>query len=249
MLNIPNRNVLRVESSKDNKKEDCNMQILNLQDIFTITDELYLYLENKDIDFDEDGFPIFREEMFLKEWPELVIPYAQRKNRRVTNPKKTLLCFFDKDHKLYPRLGKVLDEINEYKNYMGAVGLDVTITEDMDDEWQTAIFLLNQLFLAVLAVNDIKIVINTRSAGLDLGHAFRNYPQQVMAASGFLGCDGIKEERDYLYLEKILSIMPSKLILYGKRDKRAEEQLLTMGIDYRVYTDFHRLCKEVHHGR
>lgn len=225
------------------------MQILNLIDIFRIIDELYLYLEDKNIDFDEDGFPIYREEMFLKDWPELVIPYSQRKNWRVTNPKKTLLCFFDKDHKLYPRIGKVFNEINEYKKYMGATGLDVTNTEDMDEEWQAAICLLNQLFLAVLAVNDIKIVINTRSAGLASSFAFKNYPQNVMAVSGFLGCENVQEERDYLYLEKILYVMPSKLILYGKRDKRAEKQLATVGIDYRVYTDFHRLCKEVQHGR
>ncbi len=224
------------------------MIIRNFKDIFIIIDELSHYLEDKNVDFDESGFPIFREEMFLKDWPDLVVPYSQRKNRLVTNPKKTLLCFFDKDHKLYPRLGKLLDDLNEYKKFMGVIGLDITITEDMDEEWQMAIFLLNQLFLAVLAVNGIKIVLNTRTAGLDISNIFNNFPQQVMAASGFLGCDVIKEELDYRYLEKILSIMPSKLILYGKHDKRAEEQLMTMGINFRVYSDFHRLCKEVHHG-
>ena len=224
------------------------MKIQSLTDIFTMIDELYLYLEDKAIDFDEEGFPIFREEMFLRDWPELVIPYAQRKNRIVRNPKKTVLCHFDKDHKLYPRLGKILEEIDEYKRFMGVVGLDVTITEDMDYEWQKAICLLNQLFLATLAVNDIKIVINTRAAGLETNKIFKNFPQQVMAASGFLGCETIRDELDYLYLEKILYIMPSKLILYGKHDKRAEEQLDTLGINYRVYTDFHRLCKEVCNG-
>ncbi len=224
------------------------MIIRNFKDIFIIIDELSHYLEDKNVDFDESGFPIFREEMFLKDWPDLVVPYSQRKNRLVTNPKKTLLCFFDKDHKLYPRLGKLLDDLNEYKKFMGVIGLDITITEDMDEEWQMAIFLLNQLFLVVLAVNGIKIVLNTRTAGLDISNIFNNIPQQVMAASGFLGCDVIKEELDYRYLEKILSIMPSKLILYGKHDKRAEKQLMTMGINFRVYSDFHRLCKEVHHG-
>ncbi len=225
------------------------MKILNFRDIFVIIDELSSYLKDKDFGFDEAGFPIFREEMFVTEWPDLVVPYSQRKNKLITNPKRTLLCFFDKDHKLYPRLGKVLEDIDEYKKFMGAIGLDITITEDMDEEWQKAIFLLNQLFLAILAANDIKIVINTRSAGLESSNVFCNFPQQVMAASGFLGCDVIKKERDYLYLKKILSIMPGKLILYGKHDRIAEEQLETMGIDFRVYDDFHRLCKGVQHGR
>ena len=84
------------------------MQIQNLMDIFSMIDFLYQYLDGKDININSDGFPVFRSEMFLDEWPNLVIPYSQRKNKRVTDRKKTVICFFDKDQKLYPRLSKVL---------------------------------------------------------------------------------------------------------------------------------------------
>ena len=220
------------------------MTIHNLNDVLSLTKKLYLYLEGR-IEFDEYGFPIFKPEMFLKVWPDLVIPYSQRKNRRVKNKKQTLLCFYDSDKNLYPRLANVIDEIGEYKEYLGVCGLDITITDDMDIEWQEYIFLLNQLFLAVLAVNGIKIVVNTRSAGLDESNAFRNIPQNATAASGFLGCDASKEERDFSYIIKILTLLPEKLIIYGKHDKYVESHLDTMGIDFRVYKDFHRLCKEV----
>lgn len=225
------------------------MQILNLKDIFVVIDTFYQYLESKDIDFDESGFPVFRSEMFLQDWPELVIPFSQRKNSLVVNRQKTVICFFDKDHKLYPRLSKLFDEIEEYKNYMGVVGMDITVTDDMDEEWQEAMVLLNQLFLAVLAVNDIKIVINTRTAGIETEKVFKNVPQGIMVASGFLGCERLKDREDFSYLSKILALLPEKLIIYGKHDTKAEEQLDAMGINYRVYTDFHRLCKEVRHGR
>ena len=132
--------------------------------------------------------------------------------------------------------------------YMGVIGLDVTFTDDMDEEWQRAMVLLNQLFLAVLAINGISIVLNTRTAGLDVACVWQNIPQGVMAASGFLGCEPLKFEDDFSYLGKILKRLPERLIIYGKHDKIAEKQLDTMGINYRVYTDFHRLCKEVHHG-
>ena len=220
------------------------MSIKNLNDLLSLTEKLYLYLNEK-IDFDEYGFPIFRSEMFLKVWPDLVIPYSQRNNRRVTDKKHTVLCFYDSDKNLYPRISNVMDEIEEYKNYLGVIGLDITITDDMDSEWQEYIFLLNQLFLAVLAVNGIKIAINTRSAGLDVSTIFRNIPQNATIASGFLGCDTNRDERDYSYLTKILTLLPEKLIIYGKHDKHIEAQLDTMGINYRVYKDFHRLCKEV----
>lgn len=224
------------------------MQIHSLKDIFAMADELYSYLDGQDIEIDEEGFPIFTQDMFLNEWPELVVPFSNRNSLLVVHPEKTLICFFDKDQHLYPRLGKVLSEIPEYMRFMGVVGLDITITEDMDVSWQKAIYLLNQLFLAVLAVNGIKIVLNTRTAGLSVME-LKHFPQNVMLASGFLGCDVIPAEDDFSYLCKILSMLPNKLILYGKHDSVVENQLERMGIDYRVYTDFHRLCKEVYHGR
>lgn len=225
------------------------MRIQSIFDIFVMIDELYRYLEDKEMNYDEDGFPVFEPNMFLNEWPELVVPFSQRKNKRVTDRRKTVLCFFDNDKKLYPRLQKLLNEIEEYKLFMGVIGLDVTITYDMDKEWQRAIALLNQLFLAVLAVNGIRIILNTRTAGLSANMVFQNVPQGIMVASGFLGCDKLEIDSDFSYLEKVLLLLPDKLIIYGKHDIVAEQQLDAMGINYRVYTDFHRLCKEVHYGR
>ena len=224
------------------------MRIQNLLDIFSLVDELYQYLVSREIKFNKDGYPEFTREMFLDEWPDLVIPFSQRKNKIVVNRQKTLICHFDRDQRLYPRLSKLLNEIAEYKLFMGVVGLDITITEDMDQEWQEAIALLNQLYLAVLAVNGIKIVMNTRSAGVDGSTLFSGVPSGVMAASGFLGCSRLENEMDYSYLTKVLSLLPDKLILYGKHDKIVENQLDVIGIDYRVYMDFHRMCQEVSNG-
>lgn len=225
------------------------MRIQNVLDIFIVIDELYRYLEDKKIDFDENGFPIFTEGMFLDEWPDLVIPFSQRNNKRVVDRRKTVICFFDKDHRLYPRLNKFFNEIEEYRTFMGVIGLDITITDDMDVEWQRSILLLNQLFLAILAVNGIPIVVNTRIGGLSSNSSFNNVPQGVMVASGFLGCEGLTELNDFTYLEKIMILLPKKLLIYGKHDLNVEEQLDVMGINYRIYKDFHRLCKEINHGR
>lgn len=219
------------------------MRIQFIQDLLIIIDKYYDYLSEKNINFDENGFPIFQKEMFLTEWPNLVVPYSQRKNRRVVDRSKTVICFFDKDKNLYPRLAKVLLEIEEYKQFMGVVGLDITITNNMDREWKEITALINQLFIAVLAVNDIKIIINTRNGDIQPEYIFKNVPSGIMAASGFLGCNRIFYDYDLLYLKKILNLLPEKLIIYGKHDKKAESQLDVMGINYRVFPDFHRLCK------
>ena len=41
--------------------------------------------------------------------------------------------------------------------------MDATVTQDMDLEWQEEMMLLNQLFMAVLAVNDVRVVANLRT--------------------------------------------------------------------------------------
>ena len=94
------------------------MQIRNFKDIFSMMEFLYQYLNGKDMKFNHEGFPEFRSDMFLNEWPDLVIPYSQRKNKRVKDKSKTVICFFDKDQRLYPRLKNVLEEIEEYKSFL-----------------------------------------------------------------------------------------------------------------------------------
>ena len=216
----------------------------NLTDLCKIADDYLLYLDGR-ISFTEDGFPCFEKEMFLEEEPELIIPFQHRNNKVVTNKKKTILCFYTCDSFLYCRLEKLLDEIDEYKKYQGVIGLDITITDDMDVEWQNFIMLINQLFLAVLACNNIKIVMNARIGSNDSINNLKGFPKNVMCATSFLGCEKLKTENDYSFISKVLFILPKKLLIYGKHDTIAETQLSKMGIDFRVYTDMHRLTKGV----
>ncbi len=246
MLNIPNRKI-PFSMTSPNLAEEIKM-LNSIFDILKLTDQYYCYLADKKIDFSPEGFPIFARQMFLDEWPELVIPYSQRKNKLVRTPEKTLICFFDADKHLYPRLEKVLNDIPEYRKYVGVSFLDITVTEDMDYEWQKIIALLNCLFAAVLAVNGVKLVFNTRYAKLLQNEKSEVVPQGVMCISGFLGCDTILAD-DYNYIGKILFMLPSKLLIYGKHDAVAEAQLDRMGISYRQVKDFHRLYKEEFYGR
>ena len=96
--------------------------INNLTDIIRIADEYLSYLEGK-IDFSENGFPIFKKEMFLNEEPELIVPYYNRHHRVVKDPRKTVICFFGSDESLYRRLENVFDDIDEYRSFQGVLWL------------------------------------------------------------------------------------------------------------------------------
>ena len=208
----------------------------------SLIDEYSSYLKGK-IEFSNSGFPIFDKSMFLDEIPENVITYPNRNSIYVKNLSKTVICFYAPDRLLYPRLDKVIENLDEYKKFLGVVGMDLTVTKDMDMEWQKAIMLLNQLHMAILACNGIKIVANLRNGSDETVECLSGIPRNVMCATGFLGCTKDKCIYDFRFISKILSVCPSMLIIYGKHDPLAEDYLSKMGVRYRVYKDFHRISK------
>lgn len=224
--------------------------IKSIVDLLELERSYRNYLSSQNVVFDDEGNPIFQASMFLDEWPETVIPYSCRNNAAlVTDSKKTAICFFTKDSLIYPRLEKVFEELDEYRRFMAVVSMDLTFTSDMEVELQRLILTINQLFTMILAINGIKIILNTRSGSLDCVSAFSNIPKGISVSSGFLGCDRLQED-NLSYISKMLFLFPGKVFIYGKHDPKAEEQLDRFGFDYRVYADVHRRTKskEVCHG-
>ncbi|TPF78748.1 hypothetical protein BW12_04895 [Bifidobacterium sp. UTCIF-3] len=213
-----------------------------LTDILALIDEYSRYLEEHGVRCDDQGFPLMQPEWYLNEWPDLVVTYRERGSQLVSDPAHTVLCFYCSDDRIYPRLEQVLEELDEYRPFMGVIGSDVTVTADMDIEWQRLIILLNQLFDAVLAVNGIKLVQNLRIGLPSTLVCLLNVPEGVMAASGTLGCEPTAEG-DFSYAVKVHTLMPSKVILYGRRDPVMESQLDAARIPYRHYDDVHTLYR------
>lgn len=208
-----------------------------------IAQTYYSYLFDEGFKFTENGYPVFEKEMFLDEWPDTVIPFINRNSKFVKNKKKTVLCYFSKDKQIYPRLANLFNEIVLYRDFMGVISSDITVTTDMDVEWQRFIILINELFLAVLAMNDVKIVFSTRCGSPETIHCFEGVPRGVMCASSFWGCEKKHSIEQTDYLAKILSIGASKLILYGKHSEIIDLQLYDMGIESKSYPDYLDLCK------
>lgn len=217
----------------------------SLMDIFRWIDTLTVYLQEREFVFSPEGYPLFNKEMFLIEKPELIVPVNHRKDKRVKNKKKTLIAFFCGDIEIYRRLEKLLDEIEEYRPYMGVIGFDITVTKDMEIEWQRAIILLNQLVIAVFAVNGIKIILNTRMGSVETRDMFRYIPKGIVVASGFRGGTRKYEKTNFEYISKIITLLSDKVLIYGKCHKSVLAHLNQLGVAYYVYSDFRELCKEV----
>ena len=173
-----------------------------------------------------------------------MVTYDNRNSKLIKEKSATLLCHFAGDRQNYRRFTKLKQDIPVYRQYLGAVFPDITVTKNMDIEMQKLILLTNQLYAAVLAANNIKLVFNTRSGLHESLECFRNIPRGIVCASSFLGCDRASDMNDIAeYVNKILRLMPRKLIIYGKQDLSINNQLDILGIDYRYYDDFHRRCK------
>lgn len=177
----------------------------NLLDELVLIDTYYQYLAKYNWTFSKEGFPIFKKENFLNKWPAHIIPYYHRKTHFIQKPQETVLCFFCRDQDIYPRLDNILRDLPVYKQFMGIIGTDITVTDDMDEEWQKLIMLLNQLYLAILVQNGIKIILNTRSGNKIYKEAFAHIPKGIMCASSTLGCTQEKFPYEYQYLKKFFT--------------------------------------------
>ncbi|MDO4501393.1 MAG: DUF4417 domain-containing protein [Erysipelotrichaceae bacterium] len=226
-----------------NSLKKRNYNYASLSDLLNFVDEAYTYLDGK-IEFSNKGYPLFKKEHFLKEWPDDMVTFKDRNNPMVIDKTKTVLCFYQPDARIFTRFVKVFDEIEIYKNYLGCVTPDITVTFDMDLEFQRMIMLINQLFAAILVVNGIKIAFNTRTGSIETEDCLTSIPKNVACSSGFLGC---KSARNHFqaksYINKILALRPSMLLIYGKKDRYINEQMDLLGIQYRYYEDYHTRSK------
>jgi len=214
----------------------------NLWDLLEVVAKLHKYLREKGVLLNERGFPELDKSNFLEDTPSLILPFDKRGSRFAQNKKEIVLCHFCSDKRIYPRIENVLRELEIYRKFMGAIASDITISSNMDKEWQDLIMLVNQLYMAVLAVNEIKIVPNLRYGSLVNLENLKAIPKNVVWGVGFLGCSD-NSEMDLDFIKSVLFVKPSKLLIYGKEDPVAMKQLDMMGISYKRFDDYHKLSK------
>lgn len=217
--------------------------IATIPDLINLVDEYTFWLREHGCRFSESGFPIPQKEWYLSDWPDVVVTFRDRNSRFVKDKPRTLLCFFCEDSRIFPRLENVIGEMDEYRQYMGVVGTDATVTGGMDIEWQEMMILVNQLFLAVLGVSGIKVVQNLRIGDQSSLRCLSSVPRGVLCASGTLGCDQTEFPFDMRYSEKIFYMRPSGVVLYGRDDPIMRAQLDMAGVPHRLYRDTHTLYK------
>lgn len=212
---------------------------------------LYHELSQNDIQFNNDGYPVFKPEFILWQKPKYILPF----NHRNAAPEKseTALCFFMNDKLLYKRLANLQNDLDLFSGYLGICGFDLSPRMGWDDDLQKFNILLSQMITIWLALHGIKIIPNFRTGSFTTFSSLKAYQGNMPVAIGALGCWKKKLSlNDLLYFKlKILQCNPSFIFIYGMIEDELIEMIEESGIEYQVYPDFRTTCrhKEVQNVR
>lgn len=203
--------------------------------------QLHEYLSSKGVDFSRDGFPIFSADWFLDEEPDEILPYPHR--RVCKDPRRTAICFNCSDDDLYVRISCAINDVHEYRSYLGLMPMDISVSHYMLSEAQKFNLLLNSLFLAVMGINGIKFAAPARFGSLETIPLFACYQKAPILSVGSIGTrHNAKRENDYeAYCRKALRlVLPQARLLLSYGEMRIEEanEWKSLGIKTRSYVDY-----------
>lgn len=210
-------------------------------DLFKLARNLHDELKSEGIEFTEAGFPIFPEEILLKEKPDAIIPMRQK--YAIKDPSKTLLCTFDNDEYIYKRLFSLKEDIPFYNSHMGVVGFDLSPRINWLLELQNFNIMLNQMASAYIGVHGAKLMLNFRTGSTHTYDCLAGYPPGAWYVAGSLGCSRGHIPINEMYLRsKILMTRPDTILYYGGLKPEYKKILDEFEIDYYVYPDFKKNC-------
>lgn len=113
--------------------------LASLFSLLLLADDYAKYLKGKGVSLSDSGNPVIPSNCFLRDVPELLVSFRHRNEPFVINKSRTVICFFCSDRENYPRLSKILVNLPIYRQFLGVVATDVTVTRDMDLEWQKTV--------------------------------------------------------------------------------------------------------------
>lgn len=210
--------------------------------LFKLAEKLNIYLLEKGVEFTEEGYPIFTEDMLLKEIPKGVCPIGYTYIAKEKS--EYLLVTFSDDKNIYKKLMSLQDDIDKYLMYKGFGGFDLSPRINWDLNLQKFNLLLSKLADAYLAINGVKIMPNFRTGCFETFDVLSIYPPNTWYSVGALGCGKGRIKINKLYLRtKLLCTNPGMLLYYGKLKKEYSDIIEEFGVPYKVFTDHQRISR------
>lgn len=192
--------------------------------IFAFAEHAQSVLCREGIRFNSYGFP----DLTRFEYPQTVpadievLPYNKR--NQASNPRKTILTFFEADTLLYGYINTLDKVAANLSLYYATTGFDLSPCLDFTLKTQKSALLINSLTNGLFLTQGIRVIPSLRIGNAETVSALKSYPRNICYAFGALGCNQKLQNLGHLLMELKLALCePSQILAYGKISKPDRE--------------------------
>lgn len=212
-------------------------------DLFRYAAHAQRILQSQGIRFYKDGFPDLTTFDYPIATPRDLEVWPYSKRNQASNPRKTVLTFFEADTSLYGYINTLDKVAANLSMYYAATGFDLSPCLDFSIKEQKAAILLNSLTNGLLMSCGIHVIPSFRIGCAETVMSLKSYPRGICYAYGALGCGQRFRNIGRLITElKIAFSEPSQILAYGRlsaHDREIFEKWnvpIVSAIDYQAYT-------------
>jgi len=218
----------------------------DLMGLINYCDEKITILKENNIEF-VNGIPQIPKNMYYDDIPEYIETYQFRNEIPIDKQKKSLICFYSDDKRLWNRLNTIEKDCEIFKNYGGIVGMDLSISVFMLKIRQRFFMKLNAIYNCLVALHGIKIAINARIGDLSTLDVIKNYPSDKLVVFGNIGCKKKIPAYSYYVIEKWIKFVKLKTIcVYGTITDKDLWYYKKMRIDLTIHCYFNHNNRNKH---
>lgn len=200
-------------------------------------------LQAQGIRFGEDGFPNLTTFDYPRVIPHDLEVWPYNKRNQATNPRKTVLTFFEADTSLYGYINTLDKVAANLSLYYAATGFDLSPCLNFSVKEQKAAILLNTLTNGLLLSCGIRVIPSLRIGCIETVTSLKSYPRGICYAYGAHGCGQRFLNIGRLITElKVAFCEPSQILSYGRlsaHDREIFEKWnvpVVSAMDYQTYT-------------
>lgn len=185
--------------------------------IFRYAESAQRELDRHGVGFNRYGFPDLTRFNYTQSIPADIDVWPYSKRNQASNPRKTILTFFEADPLLYGYLNSLDKVAANLSIYYAVTGFDLSPCLDFSVKEQKAALLLNALTNGLLLVNGIQVIPSFRIGSAETVTALKSYPRNICYSFGALGCNQNLQHLGRLLMElKIPMCDPSQILAYGR---------------------------------
>ena len=186
-------------------------------DLFRYAESAQRELDRHGIAFNDHGFPDLTKFNYPQSIPADIEVWPYSKRNQASDPRKTILTFFEADPLLYGYLNSLDKVAANLSLYYAVTGFDLSPCLNFSVKEQNAALLLNALTNGLFLTQGIRVIPSFRIGSAETITSLKSYPRNICYAFGSLGCNQDLQNLGHLLMElKIPMCEPSQILAYGR---------------------------------